>query len=926
MKLFTQKLSILFFLITPGLLFSQVSFTNQGNLLGTAAGSTYQDCGVDMNGDYLDDVVRVSDNGIYIDYQQTDGSFVQTFFPMAIQNPPNWSICAGDIDKNGFNDLLFGNGERVSFCYANDDGTAYTEDPHPEYIFSQRSTFADIDNDGNLDAFVNHDVDQSHPYRNDGSGNMVLDQTLIETLDVGGNYAAIWVDYDNDWDTDLYITKCRGGAPFGDARRINLLYRNNGDGTFTSVGPEANMDDGNQSWTTVFEDFDNDGDFDAFTVNHSYDDIPGGAANRYMRNNGDGTFTDIIDETGIDKFDLDAWDCDAGDFNNDGFIDIFSQMSTELYLNNGDGTFTAQELPFNMGGIGDYNNDGYLDVIQDDNLWINNGSGNNWIEVGCNGLISNKNGIGARLELYGEWGMQIREIRAGESFRPMSSLVEHFGIGSATEITQLIVRWPSGTISTIDNPAINSKIIVSEYECILPPTEVTLVGSPELCPGATVEMIADEGTSYLWSNGDTTQNIMVSEPGTFSVIIFGDDACASESNEVEVTNLVEEQPVISVFGEVLFCEGGSVELISSDASSYIWSNGEEGQSITVDESGEYTVAYNSICTGDLLVSESIAVNVFPAAGLPVVESIEIAAPGTAILTASGENLLWYDDEFSTDIVGEGPTFETEFFESQISYWVEANAIYGGEEMDGGKPDNFGGGGISNIEGSLIFDVYEPITLKEVTIYVLDQDNSGPGNRTFTLYNFDGDIVATHTEFFEVGTHVVELDFNISEGTGYRLGCNEHNLFRNNTLVTFPYLLGLEGEAAGKIINSDHGSLFYYYFYDWKVETQNFACASERIEATATVTAIDELSLVNEFKLYPNPAHDATSILFTMKKSSIIDIYVFDVVGNTVYANLQQQISEGSNKLDIDLNGWAAGIYQLKFIIEGQSKSTKFIVE
>ena len=64
----------------------------------------------------------------------------------------------------------------------------------------------------------------------------------------------------------------------------------------------------------------------------------------------------------------------------------------------------------------------------------------------------------------------------------------------------------------------------------------------------------------------------------------------------------------------------------------------------------------------------------------------------------------------------------------------------------------------------------------------------------------------------------------------------------------------------------------------------------------------------------------------MKKSSIIDIYVFDVVGNTVYANLQQQISEGSNKLDIDLNGWAAGIYQLKFIIEGQSKSTKFIVE
>ena len=64
---------------------------------------------------------------------------------------------------------------------------------------------------------------------------------------MGGNYAAIWVDYDNDWDTDLYITKCRGGAPYGDARRTNLLYRNNGDGTFTSAGVEANLDDGTRA-------------------------------------------------------------------------------------------------------------------------------------------------------------------------------------------------------------------------------------------------------------------------------------------------------------------------------------------------------------------------------------------------------------------------------------------------------------------------------------------------------------------------------------------------------------------------------------------------------------------------------------------------------------------------------------------------------
>ena len=153
---------------------------------------------------------------------------------MTIQNVPDWSIAAGDLDGNGYNDLVLGNGSRVSFVMANEDGTVYTEDAsHTEYIFSQRSTMADIDNDGDLDSFVCHDVDLSHPYRNDGDGNMTLDQNLIETIDLPGNYAAIWVDYDNDGDSDMYLTKCRGGSSPGDPERDNAMYTNNGDGTFT---------------------------------------------------------------------------------------------------------------------------------------------------------------------------------------------------------------------------------------------------------------------------------------------------------------------------------------------------------------------------------------------------------------------------------------------------------------------------------------------------------------------------------------------------------------------------------------------------------------------------------------------------------------------------------------------------------------------
>ena len=221
MKHFYTPLFALIFTVNAPL-WGQVAFNANIDILNSISG--IRNCVVDMNNDFLDDVVRVTSGGIYIDYQQYDGSFVQSYFEMNIQNVPDWSIAAGDIDGNGFNDLAFGNGSAVSFVMANATGTAYTEITYPEYIFSQRTTFSDIDNDGHLDAFVCHDVDQSHPYRNDGSGNLILDQSLIQTADLPGNYAAIWVDFDNDWDTDLYITKCKLGSVSGDPDRTNLMY------------------------------------------------------------------------------------------------------------------------------------------------------------------------------------------------------------------------------------------------------------------------------------------------------------------------------------------------------------------------------------------------------------------------------------------------------------------------------------------------------------------------------------------------------------------------------------------------------------------------------------------------------------------------------------------------------------------------------
>ena len=460
-------------------LIAQPSFTNNNDLIGNYDG--YTSITVDMNGDYLDDFVRVSENGVGIDYQQADGTFESVFIAMIIQWVPDWSAAAADIDGNGYTDLLLGNGQRASFLFANEDGTAFTEVFEDLYIFSQRTNLVDIDNDGDLDAFVCHDVDGNHNYRNDGNQNMVLDFNLIETLNLAGNYASLWVDYDNDGDTDMHLTKCRQGSTPGDPERTNAMYRNNGDGTYTEVAAAINLDDNEQSWATVWQDFDNDGDFDAFCVNHS-------DANRFYENDGTGIFTDIIVSTGINPTDLGAWENHGADFDNDGYVDIFSEMARELYMNNGDMTFTGYDLPFDEGAVGDFNGDGYLDVGRAGDLWMNDGGTNNWVKFALVGVESNLHGIGARITINGDWGTQIREVRSGTGYSHMSTLIAHFGLGTSTEIESVLIEWPSGTVDLIENVDINSQHVFIEGENVLGTSDFALNGI-SLYPNPTSAMV-----------------------------------------------------------------------------------------------------------------------------------------------------------------------------------------------------------------------------------------------------------------------------------------------------------------------------------------------------------------------------------------------------------------------------------------------------
>ncbi len=442
---------------------AQVSFNTQSvSVSGTDLAV------IDMNNDQRDDLVGVTTSQIQIHYQQANGSFSITNYPISATYGPSWSLAAGDYNADGFIDLVWGSTSGAHVYRANGSGStisSFSQGATSHTVFTQRTNFVDINNDGHMDVFVCDDIEPNEYWLNDGNGNLTLFEGadpngIPEGLGVyssGGNYGSIWIDYDNDRDNDLFIAKCGGSS----ARRTNQLHRNNGSNSFTEVGLTAGLADDMQTWSSAWGDYDNDGDMDCFVGSSS-----SSYQHKLMRNNGDGTFTDVSVASGVTACQAFYHENVFVDFDNDGLIDIF--VNGDILYNDGDGTFTVDEtsgLSGFGGAFGDVNDDGFIDMFRTD-LYINQGNSNNYIKICTEGTDSNINGIGARIEITTAAGTQIRDVRSGEGFRYMNSLTTHFGIGSETEIQKIEIFWPSGNTDLILNPAINETICVVEGETL----------------------------------------------------------------------------------------------------------------------------------------------------------------------------------------------------------------------------------------------------------------------------------------------------------------------------------------------------------------------------------------------------------------------------------------------------------------------------
>ncbi len=272
----------------------------------------------------------------------------------------NFGVAFGDYDGDGADDIYISRHNAPNLLYRAIGNGQFAEVATQAGIAHAGTTnvsaWGDFDNDGHLDLYLGNRDEPNILYRNNGDGTFTDISASAGVNSGHRTRAVLWGDVDRDGLIDLYVANL--AAP-------NYLYHNNGDGTFTDITAAANAQDFGIAMGSLFFDYDNDGDLDLYLTHDA------NQPNILYRNDGTGHFEDVSVASGA-NIAAQGMGVDFADINHDGFFDLYITNLYEnvLLLSNGDGTFTETGGPAGVNDLGmgwgtvflDYDNDGYSDI------------------------------------------------------------------------------------------------------------------------------------------------------------------------------------------------------------------------------------------------------------------------------------------------------------------------------------------------------------------------------------------------------------------------------------------------------------------------------------------------------------------------------------------------------------------------------------
>ena len=433
---------------------SQVGISVEGNNMG-------QDCAwadIDNDGD-LDIAFSYSYPSLFKLYRNNGGTFTDITISSGLGSIGASTILWAEITGDDFTDML-----TASNAYKNNgDGTFSSLGQ----VAVHTSSFADFDKDGNVDI-----LDVSPPAIKFGNGDGTFSNNY--SLPATDIISSVCFDFDNDGHIDILLGAYQSG--------ISKLLKNNGDATFSDVTSGSGISFSYDVYGVAAGDINNDGLMDIYAALHRGQ--ISNPANALLKNNGDGTFTNITASSGA-VGQPSTRTASFADYNNDGWLDILVDdhyKGNFLYRNNGDETFTEVADDLNIrdahsvlgiGGDyfgtswGDYNNDGAIDFFASGHwsiqkLYKNQQCPNNFLVLHLVGVESNRDAIGIKVKVKAGNLEITRTVIAGDAGNNFHSLPLEFGLGQNTTIDNIEIYWTNSPVQTITNIAANSFLTVEE--------------------------------------------------------------------------------------------------------------------------------------------------------------------------------------------------------------------------------------------------------------------------------------------------------------------------------------------------------------------------------------------------------------------------------------------------------------------------------